>query len=116
MNAKASRQQDKTGKGCTTPLAAGDRIVHPELGTGVVRRLRRGGRALPLDLDLDGISGESPVNHDPVPGEGWDEGSKALQKALFMFTLTFSHGESIGGTGVPPVQAQAKACGYIFVS
>lgn len=27
----------------------------------------------PLDLDLDGISGENPVNHDPVPGEGWNE-------------------------------------------
>lgn len=27
----------------------------------------------PLDLDLDGIWGESPVNNDPVPGEGWDE-------------------------------------------
>jgi hypothetical protein len=27
----------------------------------------------PLDLDRDGISGESPVNHDPAPGNGWDE-------------------------------------------
>ncbi|MBK8230259.1 MAG: hypothetical protein IPK72_06665 [Candidatus Eisenbacteria bacterium] len=27
----------------------------------------------PLDLDLDGIIGESPVNHDPVSGEGWNE-------------------------------------------
>lgn len=27
----------------------------------------------PLDLDLDGIPGEAPVNDDPVPGEGWDE-------------------------------------------
>jgi hypothetical protein len=27
----------------------------------------------PLDLDLDGIPGETPVNNDPVNGEGWDE-------------------------------------------
>jgi hypothetical protein len=27
----------------------------------------------PLDLDLDGIFGESPRNNDPVAGEGWDE-------------------------------------------
>ena len=25
------------------------------------------------DLDLDGITGETPYNHDPVPGDGWDE-------------------------------------------
>lgn len=27
----------------------------------------------PLDLDQDGIFGESPVNNDPVAGEGWNE-------------------------------------------
>lgn len=27
----------------------------------------------PLDLDQDGIFGETPVNHDPDPGTGWDE-------------------------------------------
>jgi hypothetical protein len=27
----------------------------------------------PLDLDLDGISGETPYNNDPSPGLGWDE-------------------------------------------
>ncbi len=27
----------------------------------------------PLDLDLDGIWGETPHNNDPTPGEGWDE-------------------------------------------
>lgn len=27
----------------------------------------------PLDLDLDGIIGETPVNGDPVAGQGWDE-------------------------------------------
>ncbi|MBD3162573.1 MAG: hypothetical protein GF346_09435 [Candidatus Eisenbacteria bacterium] len=27
----------------------------------------------PLDLDLDGIFGETPVNNDPVAGAGWDE-------------------------------------------
>jgi hypothetical protein len=27
----------------------------------------------PLDLDLDGIVGETPQNNDPVAGEGWDE-------------------------------------------
>ncbi len=32
-------------------IAAGDRIVHPELGGGVVRRLRRGGRALLVNFD-----------------------------------------------------------------
>jgi hypothetical protein len=27
----------------------------------------------PLDLDLDGIIGETPHNNDPMPGQGWDE-------------------------------------------
>lgn len=27
----------------------------------------------PLDLDMDGISGETPCNNDPSPGIGWDE-------------------------------------------
>jgi hypothetical protein len=27
----------------------------------------------PVDLDLDGIFGESPHNNDPDPGTGWDE-------------------------------------------
>lgn len=27
----------------------------------------------PLDLDLDGITGETPFNNDPMPGAGWDE-------------------------------------------
>ncbi len=27
----------------------------------------------PLDLDLDGLSGETPYNNDPNPGEGWNE-------------------------------------------
>jgi hypothetical protein len=27
----------------------------------------------PLDLDLDGIAGETPYNNDPSPGLGWDE-------------------------------------------
>jgi len=27
----------------------------------------------PLDLDLDGITGETPYNNDPIPGSGWDE-------------------------------------------
>ena len=27
----------------------------------------------PLDLDLDGLTGETPVNHDPDTGLGWDE-------------------------------------------
>ncbi|MBP7669087.1 MAG: pilus assembly PilX N-terminal domain-containing protein [Candidatus Eisenbacteria bacterium] len=27
----------------------------------------------PIDLDCDGINGETPVNDDPRPGEGWDE-------------------------------------------
>lgn len=35
--------------------------AHPPLLTG------------PVDLDVDGILGESPVNHDPDPGTGWDE-------------------------------------------
>ncbi len=34
---------------------------HPSAGPG------------PLDLDLDGISGETPYNNDPTPGSGWDE-------------------------------------------
>ncbi len=39
----------------------GIRSDHPVAGPG------------PLDLDLDGIFGETPHNDDPVPGEGWDE-------------------------------------------
>ena len=35
--------------------------AHPPLLTG------------PVDLDLDGIMGETPVNDDPDPGIGWDE-------------------------------------------
>jgi hypothetical protein len=27
----------------------------------------------PLDLDMDGIVGETPYNNDPSPGSGWDE-------------------------------------------
>jgi predicted RNA-binding protein with TRAM domain len=27
----------------------------------------------PLDLDCDGITGETPHNNDPAPGTGWDE-------------------------------------------
>jgi hypothetical protein len=27
----------------------------------------------PLDLDMDGIVGETPYNNDPTPGSGWDE-------------------------------------------
>lgn len=34
----------------------------------------------PMDLDLDGIIGETPLNNDPGPGEGWDE-----------LTITSSH-------------------------
>jgi hypothetical protein len=34
----------------------------------------------PLDIDMDGILGETPVNNDPGPGEGWDE-----------LTITASH-------------------------
>ncbi len=39
----------------------GDTGTHPNAPLG------------PHDLDLDGISGESPVNNDPTPGAGWDE-------------------------------------------
>ncbi len=35
--------------------------LHPIAGPG------------PLDLDLDGVAGETPYNNDPVAGEGWDE-------------------------------------------
>ncbi len=34
-----------------TSISAGDRIVHPDLGAGVVRRSRRGGRALLVNFD-----------------------------------------------------------------
>ncbi len=39
----------------------GTESTHPNAGPGA------------LDLDLDGIFGETPVNNDPVPGQGWDE-------------------------------------------
>jgi hypothetical protein len=42
-------------------VSGGGIADHPVAGPG------------PLDLDLDGIWGETPVNHDPGPGEGWDE-------------------------------------------
>lgn len=37
----------------------GNENDHPVAGPG------------PLDLDMDGINGESPFNNDPLPGEGW---------------------------------------------
>ncbi|MCK4303237.1 MAG: pilus assembly PilX N-terminal domain-containing protein [Candidatus Eisenbacteria sp.] len=42
-------------------IDATDLASHPVSGPG------------PLDLDLDGISGETPFNNDPTPGSGWDE-------------------------------------------
>ncbi len=42
-------------------VAAGTTASHPDAAPG------------PIDLDLDGINGESPFNHDPVPGQGWNE-------------------------------------------
>ncbi|MEZ4648711.1 MAG: pilus assembly PilX N-terminal domain-containing protein [Candidatus Eisenbacteria bacterium] len=41
--------------------STGTTTSHPVAGNGA------------HDLDLDGITGESPVNHDPIPGTGWDE-------------------------------------------
>ncbi|MCK4412423.1 MAG: pilus assembly PilX N-terminal domain-containing protein [Candidatus Eisenbacteria sp.] len=42
-------------------ILGGSIADHPVAGPG------------PLDLDLDGISGETPCNNDPAPGQGWDE-------------------------------------------
>ena len=41
--------------------ANGDTGTHGQLPSG------------PYDLDLDGITGETPFNNDPVPGGGWNE-------------------------------------------
>lgn len=45
----------------STWQALGAVADHPVAGPG------------PLDLDMDGISGETPYNNDPSPGLGWDE-------------------------------------------
>jgi hypothetical protein len=45
----------------TTWQAQGTVAEHPVAGPG------------PLDLDMDGISGETPHNNDPSAGLGWDE-------------------------------------------
>jgi hypothetical protein len=40
---------------------SGTKADHPIAGPG------------PIDLDFDGVVGESPINDDPLPGLGWDE-------------------------------------------
>ncbi len=49
----------------------------------------------PLDLDLDGISGETPYNNDPITGEGWDE----LNITPNTWVLNISGGIITVGTG-----------------
>jgi hypothetical protein len=49
----------------------------------------------PLDLDQDGISGETPHNNDPVSGEGWDE----LNITARTWVLNINGGIVTMGTG-----------------
>jgi hypothetical protein len=48
-----------------------------------------------LDLDQDGISGETPHNNDPVSGEGWDE----LNITARTWVLNINGGIVTVGTG-----------------
>ncbi|MDM7916173.1 MAG: hypothetical protein QUU85_13045, partial [Candidatus Eisenbacteria bacterium] len=51
----------------------------------------------PLDLDLDGILGETPVNHDPDPGVGWDELNITAQHWVLNLTgpiITYAQGDA----------------------
>jgi hypothetical protein len=64
---------------------SGTKADHPVSGPG------------PLDLDWDGVVGESPVNGDPVPGEGWDELN--IDEDTWVLTIngtiiTFNKGDS----------------------
>jgi hypothetical protein len=40
----------------------------------------------PLDLDLDNITGETPLNNDPVPGQGWNE--NLITAATWVLNIT----------------------------
>lgn len=57
---------------------------HPDGGPG------------PLDLDIDGITGETPLNNDPRPGMGWDELNITSQHWVLNLTgpiITYSVGD-----------------------
>jgi len=41
----------------------------------------------PLDLDLDGIIGETPVNNDPGPGEGWNESAAGINANTWVLNI-----------------------------
>jgi len=71
---------------------------HPEGGPG------------PLDLDLDGIFGETPVNNDPHAGEGWDELNITPQHWILNLTgpiITYAQGDAYPWTAEPVVAGAA---------
>jgi hypothetical protein len=52
-----------------------------------------------LDLDLDGLVGETPVNDDPTDGEGWDEIIADATDQQNTWVLNISGGIITMGTG-----------------
>lgn len=52
-----------------------------------------------VDLDLDGIAGETPVNNDPVDGEGWDEIIDTVTEQQRTWVLNINGGIITMGTG-----------------
>lgn len=76
-----SRTSNWTGTAGTTEAA------HPSVLVG------------PLDLDLDGIEGESPKNHDPTPGSGWNEAAPTT--ATWVLNICGPIITRTGGNAVP---------------
>lgn len=61
----------------------------------------------PLDLDLDGIIGETPFNNDPVPGAGWNENS--ITSATWVLNITGPIITKYGGSAGPWVNSGVLA-------
>jgi len=75
----------------TSWRATGTTGSHPPVAAGVA-----------IDLDLDGITGENPVNHDPVPGTGWDEVPSAAEvNKTWVLNITGPIITNIGGSAYP---------------
>jgi len=71
----------------STWAGQGSEADHPTAGPG------------PLDLDLDGIFGESPRNNDPVAGEGWDE--TVINSNTWVLNISGGIITNVGGNAAP---------------